>query len=70
MPPLFLVNHWLSNFSRRIADAHIVNAEGVLLPRLEKCREERGQIPNYVAVDNYSIGDLFESVDRLNGVGS
>lgn len=67
--PLFLVNHWLSNFSTRIRDAGEVNREEVLFNRLEQCRVERGMIPNYVAVDNYSIGDLFASVDRLNGVG-
>ncbi|MGV9859604.1 hypothetical protein ACWDTD_13280 [Gordonia sp. NPDC003425] len=67
--PLFLVNHWLSNFSTRIRDAGEVNREEVLFNRLEQCRAERGMIPNYVAVDNYSIGDLFASVDRLNGVG-
>jgi hypothetical protein len=65
---LFLVNHWLSNYTRRVTDARSVNAEGVLLPRLERCRAERGQIPNFVAVDNYDQGDLVSVVDRLNGV--
>ena len=67
--PLFLVNHWLSNFSNRLRDAKAANSEDVLLTRLEKCRAERGMIPNYVAVDYYSLGDLFSSVDRINGVG-
>lgn len=67
--PLFLVNHWLSNFANRIRDAATVNREEVLFTRLEQCRAERGMIPNYVAVDNFRIGDLFSSVDRLNGVG-
>lgn len=65
---LFLVNHWLSNYSSRVTDARTVNAETVLLPRVERCRDERGQIPNYVAVDNYDQGDLLTVVDRLNGV--
>ena len=67
--PLFLINHWLGNFASRIRDAHTVNSSAVLGPRLAKCRTERGQIPNFVAVDNYAIGDLFTEVDKLNGVG-
>ena len=66
--PLFLVNHWMSNFTSRIRDAGVVNREEFLFNRLEQCRAERHMIPNYVAVDNYRIGDLFASVDRLNGV--
>jgi hypothetical protein len=45
-----------------------VNARDVLLPRLEECQEERGQLPNFVAVDYYSRGDLLPVVDELNGV--
>lgn len=67
--PLFLVNHWLSNFSSRVSDAVTVNAESVLLPRVEQCRTERGRLPNFVAVDHYDRGDLLAVVDRLNGVG-
>ena len=32
---------------------HTVNSSAVLGPRLAKCRTERGQIPNFVAVDNW-----------------
>ncbi len=67
--PLFLVNHWLSNYASRVSDAQRVNAESVLLPRVEACQAERGRIPNFVAVDNYDRGDLFGVVDRLNGFG-
>ncbi|NPC96222.1 hypothetical protein HOQ23_05475 [Nocardioides sp. zg-DK7169] len=66
--PLFLVNHWLSNFTTRVANAQRVNAEDVLLPRLEKCWRERGQIPNFVAVDHYNLGDVQGAVDEINGV--
>lgn len=66
--PLFLVNHWLNNFASRVTDAQTVNASDVLLTRLRQCERERGKIPNYVAVDNYDRGDLFASVDELNGV--
>ncbi|MET0819597.1 MAG: hypothetical protein ABWY58_01415 [Aeromicrobium sp.] len=67
--PLFLVNHWLSNYATRVSDAAEVNAADVLDPRLEQCRAERGRLPNFVAVDNYDQGDLFGAVDRLNAGG-
>ena len=31
------------------------------------CRDERGQIPNFVAVNWYDQGDLLQVVDQLNG---
>lgn len=66
--PLFLVNHWLSNQASRIADATEVNAEAVLLTRLRECQAERGQIPNFVAVNNYDRGDVVASVEAINGL--
>lgn len=65
---LFLVNHWLNRPQRRVSDAATVNAAPVLGPRLDACRTERGRIPNFVAVDYYDHGDLFDEIDRLNGV--
>lgn len=65
--PLFLVNHWLSNYQSRVADGAVVNAEGVLLPRLEQCQKERKLVPNFVSVNNFDQGDLFASVDAING---
>jgi len=66
--PLLLVNHWLSSTATRRSDADEVNADDVLWARVEQCREERGQIPSFVAVDFYDRGDLFAVVDRLNGL--
>ena len=40
----------------------------VLGDRAEQCRRERGQIPNFVAVNFLDIGDTMAVVDRLNGV--
>ena len=65
--PLFLVNHWISDVTAEVSNAARVNALDVLLPRLEECQAERGRIPNFVAVDFYDHGDLFEAVDALNG---
>lgn len=66
--PLFQMNHWLARFTSLVTDAQLVNARDVLLVRAEQCREERGQIPNFIAVNYVAIGDVFDVVDELNGV--
>jgi hypothetical protein len=66
--PLFLVNHWIDEMGNVPRNAALVNARDVLLPRVEECEEERGQLPNFVAVDYYNRGDLLPVVDELNGV--
>lgn len=66
--PLLLVNNWLSNFGSLVSDAETVNSYDTLLPYLTRCRQARGRIPNYVAVNFYNQGDLFRVVDRLNGL--
>ena len=65
---LFLVNHWINDWRHVPRNAAAVNARAVLLPRLEQCADERGQLPNFVAVDYYDRGDLLDVVDELNGV--
>lgn len=66
--PLFLVNNWLSNFRSLVTDARTVNAYDTLSPYLSRCRQERGHIPNYVAVNYFNEGELFRAVDHLNGL--
>lgn len=66
--PLFLLNHWLSPSS--VQTAAEANAEDVLLPRAERCAEERGQPVNLVAVDFFETGDLLEVVGQLNGTST
>lgn len=67
--PLFLLNHWLSGFSSLVSNAELVNDRNVLLERAERCRAERGQIPNFVAVNFVDRGDVYDVVDALNGLG-
>ncbi len=67
--PLLLLNHWLSGFSALVTDAQRVNARDVLLGRAQQCQQERGQIPNFVAVNYVAFGDVYDVVDTLNGVG-
>ena len=61
---LFLLNHWLSPASPTAAAA--ANAEDVIAERFDECREQRGQMPNMIAVDFFSTGDLIETVAELN----
>ncbi|HEU5301333.1 MAG TPA: hypothetical protein VFW06_03735 [Acidimicrobiia bacterium] len=62
--PLFLLNHWVTPQS--FADASEVNSETVLGARAERCRTERGLLPNLVAIDFWETGDLFDVVTQLN----
>jgi hypothetical protein len=66
--PFFLLNHWIQRGSPNRVDGAIVNEYDFLLARAQQCAEERGQIPNFVAVNWYRQGDLFDVVDTLNGV--
>ncbi|MFC7492653.1 MULTISPECIES: hypothetical protein [unclassified Nocardioides] len=64
--PLFLVNHWVTNKTAEVTNATRVNARAVLQARVEECEAQRGQLPNFVAVDFYDRGDLFDVVAELN----
>ena len=65
--PLLLINNILTRFSTRVSDSATINAYAALWPYVERCRSERGQLPNFVAVDYYNKGNLFAVVDQLNG---
>jgi hypothetical protein len=65
---LFLLNHWLAGFDALVTSAQQVNVVDVLLPRARQCEQERGQIPNFVALNYVAIGDGSRVVDELNGV--
>ena len=66
--PLFLLNHWLAGFDALVTSAQQVNVVDVLLPRAQQCEQERGQIPNFIALNYVAIGDGSRVVDELNGV--
>ncbi|HRI66287.1 MAG TPA: PI-PLC domain-containing protein [Polyangium sp.] len=63
---LFLMNHWLSDPLSTPDRAKVANEYGLLSSRAKQCQAEGGQIPNFVAVDFYDIGALFQVVDELN----
>jgi hypothetical protein len=66
--PFFLLNHWVTRPSPSRVDAAIINDYEYLLDRARQCAEERGQLPNFLAVNFYLNGDVFDVVDELNGV--
>jgi hypothetical protein len=67
--PLFVMNHFLTKPVATPELAAQVNEDPFFLGQAEKCRAERGKIPAFVTVDFYSIGDLFNVVRSLNGLG-
>jgi hypothetical protein len=68
---LLLLNHWIQTTPNpRPSNAAIVNTYDFLLARARACQQERGHIPNVIAVDFYGTGDLFRVVDTLNGVAA
>ena len=67
-PPTITVRRSVSCPSPRKSLAPDVNSTDVLLARAETCAQQRGQIPNIVAVDFYSEGDLRRVINRLNRV--
>ena len=67
--PLFLLNHFLTRPLGGLPEfAEMVNYNPLFVERALQCEDEGNAIPNFVAVDFYDIGDLFEVVDTLNGL--
>jgi hypothetical protein len=63
-----MINNWIASFTTLVSSARTVNAYSQLWPYVERCQSERGQIPNFIAVNFYNEGDLFRVINRLNGV--
>ncbi|HEY7194701.1 MAG TPA: hypothetical protein VH439_13260 [Gemmatimonadales bacterium] len=67
--PFFQINNWIETTpAPRPSNAEIVNSYDALLARARECRQERGQLPNILAVDFYDVGDVFRVVRTLNGL--
>lgn len=69
--PLFQVNHWIETTpTPKPSNAAIVNAHDVLLARARQCQEERGRLPNVLAVDFALTGDVVGVAAVLNGLAA
>ena len=66
--PLFLLNNWIERQAPDRATARIVNAKDFIVERARRCADERGKMPNFIAVSFYDIGDVLGAVDELNGL--
>ena len=64
---LFILNHFLTGplgASPQLAGQ--VNYNDPFIDRALECQAFQGRIPNFVTVDYYDVGDLFEAVAALN----
>ena len=66
---LFILNHFVEDPLPEPAQAATVNFNPFFLERALGCLAERGHVPNFVTVDFYSVGDVFDVVDTLNTPG-
>ena len=64
--PLFLINHWVT--PAFAGTGAVANSTEVLEKRVADCREQRGLVPNILAVDFYAEGDALAIAARLNGI--
>ena len=66
--PMFLINHWLRpDGPPDPTEAAHVNSRRTLLNRFRTCAAARQRLPNVLAVDFTAIGDLYTTVNTLNG---
>lgn len=63
---LFILNHFLTQTVGQPALAELVNHEPSFGDRARECWQFQGQLPNFVTVDFYEIGDLFSVTRDLN----
>lgn len=65
---LYVVDTYLEDqILTTTAHAQLVNDNPFLVDRLLHCQAVAAQLPNYVMVNYYQVGDLFAVVDVLNG---
>ena len=65
---LFIFNHFLTAPTADVTLAEQVNHDPFFIDRAQACSAQMGDLPNFVTVDFYTTGDLFEVVKTLNGL--
>lgn len=63
---LFILNHFLTRPTGSINFARRVNFNPLFSDRALQCMAEDQRLPNFVTVDFYEVGNLFDVVDQLN----
>ena len=66
--PLLIVNHFLMHPLPSSRLASQVNHNPFMVNRVLACEQEMKRMPNFINVDFYDIGAVFEVVDTLNGI--
>ena len=64
---VFEVPHFITNPLPNRFRAEEVNTNPVFIDRMRDCIAQSGRLPNIVSVDYYSLGNIFDVVDALNG---
>jgi len=65
---LFILNHFLTRTVGAPRFAEMVNHNPLFIDRARECMQANDRLPNFVTVDFYDIGDLFEVVRELNRI--
>ena len=66
--PIYVVDNYLEDMLvASTAEAETTNTDPFLVDRVLLCRGAEMQLPNYVMVNFYEVGDVFHVVDVLNG---
>ncbi len=65
---IFVLNHFLTAPVAMRSLAEMINHDPFFIDQARRCQTETGQLPNFVTVDFYDVGDLFAVVDVLNGL--
>lgn len=63
---LFILNHFITAPIAQLRYAEEANQNPLFETRALDCLQRSGQLPNFVTVDFYSVGALFDVVDTLN----
>ncbi|HEY5315111.1 MAG TPA: hypothetical protein VIK18_21445 [Pirellulales bacterium] len=66
--PLCILNHFLTSPITSPRLALQVNYNPLFEQRVERFIQETRRVPNFVVVDHYELGALFEVVDTINGL--
>ena len=64
--PLFLINHFASNPLPSEKIAGELNVDPFFEEWVLDCMQQQGRLPNFIAVDFYDVGKLFDVVDVVN----
>lgn len=63
--PLFLMNHWVGRSPPDPKLAKKANASAVLGVRVRECVSQRGRVPNVIAADFATTGDIVATAQQL-----